>query len=310
MELRQLRYFVTLAEELHFGRAAAREHIVQSALSQQIQRLERELDVSLFERNTHHVRISTAGEVFLVEIRRLLSQLEIAVTAARTATTSRAVVKVAIGDASLDSMPQILRLVHYRYPHLEIHQIEAGVPEQQRMLADGRLDVGFGRASSAAGDIATEVVRLEPVGVMVGATHPLGRRASVPVALLAGEPLLLADEARAPEFNQFVREMCCTAGFTPTIYRGSVQSVCAAAQLVMHESVVLCVPSSCGSAWPGTRWVPLAVPAPCYPWSLLWRADAPTDQVRAVLECAREVSRRLRWTELKTDYGEQPHQVE
>ena len=71
MELRQLRYFVTLAEELHFGKAAAREHIVQSALSQQLQRLERELGVPLLERTTHHVRLTQAGSAFLLEQRRV-----------------------------------------------------------------------------------------------------------------------------------------------------------------------------------------------------------------------------------------------
>jgi DNA-binding transcriptional LysR family regulator len=72
VELRQLRYFVTLAEELHFGRAAEREHIVQSALSQQLQRLERELGVRLLERNTHHVGLTAAGAIFLVEARQIL----------------------------------------------------------------------------------------------------------------------------------------------------------------------------------------------------------------------------------------------
>ena len=76
MELRQLRYFVTLAEELHFGRAAEREHIVQSALSQQVQRLERELGVRLLERSTHHVELTAAGVVFLVEARQILAHVD------------------------------------------------------------------------------------------------------------------------------------------------------------------------------------------------------------------------------------------
>src|SRR5258705_8660471 len=89
MELRQLRYFVTLADECHFGRAAAREHIVQSALSQQIQRLEREIGVSLVERSTHHVRLTDVGEVFLDELRRILCQLDYAVAAAHAAPKCR-----------------------------------------------------------------------------------------------------------------------------------------------------------------------------------------------------------------------------
>src|SRR5437667_8619979 len=85
MELRQLRYLVTLAEELHFGRAAAREHIVQSGLSQQVQRLERELGVRLLERTTHHVRLTPAGAAFLVEARQILAHLGRAATVAQRA---------------------------------------------------------------------------------------------------------------------------------------------------------------------------------------------------------------------------------
>ena len=297
MELRQLRYFVTLAEELHFGRAAAREHIVSSALSQQIQRLERELGVSLVERSTHHVRLTARGELFLVEVRRILSQIDCAVTSARTATACSSVVRVAIGDASLDSMPQVLRLFQHDHPRVEIHRIEAGVPEQLRMIVDGRLDVGFGRPSLAPADVASEVLRLDPVGVLVSETHPLACGTSAPVALLAGESLLLSDQSRAPEFNQFVTEMCRIAGFTPAVYRGTVQSMCAAAQLVAHGCCVVCMPHSCRLRWPNTRWVHLVDPVPLYPWSLLWRAGALTESVDALLACAREVSRKLGWIE-------------
>jgi DNA-binding transcriptional LysR family regulator len=84
VELRQLRYFVTLAEELHFGRAAEPEHIVQSSLSRQVQRLEREPGVRLPERSTHHVSMTAAGAVFLVEARQTLAQADRAAGAARS----------------------------------------------------------------------------------------------------------------------------------------------------------------------------------------------------------------------------------
>src|SRR5580698_4135005 len=132
MELRQLRYFVTLAEELHFGRAAEREHIVQSALSQQLQRLERELGVRLLERSTHHVSLTAAGAVFLTEARQLLAHADRAAGAARTAA---ATLRVGIIDASYDSMPQILHEVQARYPGLVIHQVEVSVPGQYQQIA-------------------------------------------------------------------------------------------------------------------------------------------------------------------------------
>src|SRR5688572_16465622 len=156
MELRQLRYFVTLAEELHFGRAAAREHIVQSALSQQLQRLERELGVGVLERTTHHVRLTPAGSAFLVEARQILAHADRAAVAARRAAASGPTLRVGVVDASHDSMPQILREVRQRYPDLEVHEVEAGVPEQFRLLVDGRLDVGLGRASLAPPEVAAD----------------------------------------------------------------------------------------------------------------------------------------------------------
>jgi DNA-binding transcriptional LysR family regulator len=149
----------------------------------------------------------------------------------------------------------------------------------------------------APAGVASEVLRLDPVGVLVSETHPLACGTSAPVALLAGESLLLSDHSRAPEFNQFVTEMCRIAGFTPAVYRGTVQSMCAAAQLVAHGCCVVCVPRSCRLRWPNTRWVPLVDPVPRYPWSLLWRARTPTEPVDALLACARDISRKLGWIE-------------
>jgi DNA-binding transcriptional LysR family regulator len=197
MELRQLRYFVTLAEELHFGRAAAREHMAQSAVSQQLQRLERELGVRLIERSTHHVRLTPGGRAFLPEARRALAQAQRAAAAAQRAAVTAPTVRVGIVDASYDSMPSILRHAQERHPDLVIHQIEAGVPQQCQELLDGRLDVGLGRACLAPPQIASTLVRLDPLGVLVPEGHRFAASAGVPVASLADERLLLATEERA-----------------------------------------------------------------------------------------------------------------
>ncbi len=295
MELRQLRYFVTLAEELHFGRAAAREHIVQSALSQQLQRLERELGVRLLDRSTHHVGLTSAGAAFLVEARQILDQVERAARVARSAAETSSRLRVGIIDAGYDSMPQILHEVQGRYPDLVIHQVEASVPDQYQQLLDGRLDVGIGRATLAPPGVASHLFRQDPLGVLVPGGHRFTALDGVPVATLAEEPLLLAEDGQAPEFNQFVVDLCRSAGFTPTVYEGTVESVRAAAALVASGRCLYCVPSSCISSLPGTIWRPLVEPAAHYPWSILWRAADVPDHVQAVITCAQTMSRRLGW---------------
>ncbi|MFC6080508.1 LysR family transcriptional regulator [Sphaerisporangium aureirubrum] len=296
MELRQLRYFVTLAEELHFGRAAARERIVQSALSQQIQRLERELGVRLLDRSTHHVALTPAGAAFLVEVRQILDHLGRATQIARSAAAAAPTLRVGIIDAGYDSMPLILREVQRRHPDLTIHQIEASTPEQYRQLADGRLDIGIGRASQTPADVASELMRLDPLGVLVPDGHRFAALEAVPVATLADELLLMGEDAETPEFNQFVREMCLAAGFVPTIYEGTVASSRAAADLVLQHRCVLCIPaSSRTSNRPGTVWRPLIEPATPYPWSLLWRTGQTPPYVVAVIDTARHLARELGW---------------
>jgi DNA-binding transcriptional LysR family regulator len=295
LEFRQLRFFVTLAEELHFGRAAAREHIAQSALSQQIQRLERELGVTLLERSTHHVALTPSGAAFLTEARQILVSAQRAVAAARQAGDLAPVLQVGIVDAGYNSMPQILRAVQERFRELEIHQVEACVPEQLTFLADGRIDVGFGRASHAPQDVASELVRLDPLGVLVAESHPFAGADEVPVALLAEEPLLLSPDGRAPEFNQFVAELCRSAGFVPSLYRGSVQSIRGAADLIHRRRCLACVPASYASQYPGIVWRQLTAPVSLYPWSVLWRADDASELVRAVVDCARALAAELNW---------------
>jgi DNA-binding transcriptional LysR family regulator len=295
MEFRQLRFFVTLAEELHFGRAAAREHIVQSALSQQIRRLERELSVRLLNRTTHHVELTAAGAVFLVEARQLLAQADRAAATARRAAGSAPVLRVGIVDASYGSMPRILREVQERHPELELHQVEIGVPEQLRLLAEGRLDVGFGRAVLAPGEVASELFRLDPLGVLLPDSHHLASLSSVPVAMLDGEPLLLPSEAEAPEFIQFVQELCRSAGFTPTLYPGTVGSIRAASDLVTQGRCVPFLPASFASVLPQIVWKPVVEPAAQYPWSVLWRAGDCSDYVQEVLACTRRLSAKLGW---------------
>lgn len=296
LELRQLRYFVTLAEELHFGRAAAREHVVQSALSQQIRRLEREVGTALVERNTHHVRLTASGAVFVVEARKILGHIERAVAAAGAATPSTPTIRVAMSDVSYDTMTRVLDAVRESQRGLEVYQVEAGVPQQYRWLVEGRVDIGIGRAALAPASVASALVRLDPMGVLVGNGHRFWGLDSIAVKDLADEPLLLAAPHQAPEFNFFVVELCRTAGFTPRIYSEVAHSMCCAAGLIRQRRCLACAPRSCGRV-PGIRWLPLVDPTSCYPWSLLWRSGDQSEPVLSVLRCARELSAELGWTD-------------
>jgi DNA-binding transcriptional LysR family regulator len=295
IELRQLRYFVTLAEELHFGRAAAREHIVVSALSQQVQRLERALGVLLVDRTTRHVELTAAGSRFLIEVRQILEHVDRAAVLAQGKALPAPTLRVGVLDGGYDTVRPILRAIQTQHPELEIHQVQAGVPQQCRLLADGRLDVGVGRVSAASLTIASELFRLDPLGVIVCRSHPFARLSGVPVSALAGETLLLADEQQAPEFNQFVLEMCRSAGFFPTLHNGSAQSVRAAVDVVAQGLCVLCAPASSADLSAEVRWRPLVPSVPPYPWSLLWRAQAPSSYVLSLVSIARRLSREHGW---------------
>jgi DNA-binding transcriptional LysR family regulator len=289
IELRQLRYFVTLAEELHFGRAAAREHIAPSALTQQVQRLERALGVLLVDRANRQIGLTQAGARFLIEVRQILEHVDRAAVLAQGLAPAPPTLRVGVLDEGYDAVRPILRAVQDQLPDLQIHQVQAGVPEQCRMLADGRLDIGVGRACSGPLSIASELFRLDPLGVLVAGDHHFARLPGVPVAGLKGETLLLSDEERAPEFNEFVAEVCRSAGFFPSLYSGSVQSLRAAADIVAEGRCVLVVAASASSAAPGLRWVPLVPSVPRYPWSVLWRAQDASPHVAAVVATARRL---------------------
>ncbi|MEV4619330.1 LysR substrate-binding domain-containing protein [Asanoa sp. NPDC049573] len=295
IELRQLRYFISLAEELHFGRAAAREHIVQSALSQQVQRLERTLGVELVHRTTRHIELSPAGARFLLEARQIIEHVDRAAGLAQGLTSAPPALRVGLLDEGYEAARPVLRALRARHPDLEIHQVQAGVPEQCRMLADGRLDVGVGRSCAAPPQIASELFRLDPLGVLVPEGHRLARLPAVPVSALAGETLLMPDESRAPELAEFVAEICRTAGFVPTAHRGSVQNLRAAVDLVAGGACVMCVPASTADLAAPARWRPLAPAVPRYPWSILWRAEHPSREALAMVATARELAIRGGW---------------
>ena len=178
MELRHLRYFVAVAEELHFGRAAIQLSIVQPSLSQQIRQLENELGFPLLYRTKRSVELTDAGKVFLVEAKRVLAQVQEAKRTAQRAyrgEVGRLVVGY-ISSSTYDLLPMMLRDYRERFPDVEVALRELTTQEQIRALEEDYIQVGLLRLPISAPLIQVEVVRREPIVCVLPEKHPLAAR--------------------------------------------------------------------------------------------------------------------------------------
>ena len=175
MEIKHLRSFVTLAEELHFGRAAQRLSIVQPALSMQIKMLEEELGVRLFERNRHSVTLTEVGTLFLPEARATLYQSAHAADVARACGRGE-IGRIRIGFVSSvlpELLPTLIRSLHARFPRIELELKDMPGPDQAAALKNGQLDFGLMRLPAAIPGIQTREVLQESFIVALPGDHPL-----------------------------------------------------------------------------------------------------------------------------------------
>lgn len=216
MELRHLRYFVAVAEELSFRRGAEREHVAQPSLSKQIKDLEGEVGVRLLDRDTAGVRLTDAGIAFLDEARAILQRAREAVTIARDANGGRRgrLVVGNVGAISSSFMPATMARFRERYPQVDVTLREMRIADQLSALAHGTIQVGLTREGGPlpAGFAHVEVVDSIICAVM-SRDHPLARRARVSVADLAGETLLsFADADRTDTHGRRIQEIFAQRG--------------------------------------------------------------------------------------------------
>jgi DNA-binding transcriptional LysR family regulator len=227
IELRLLRYFVAVAEELNFTRAAARLHIAQPPLSQQIRQLEGELGVQLFERTKHEVRITEAGEAVLIEARRTLAQADrVGIAARRISEGVSGSLRVGFpGSFPHTTLPAILRAFRSQFPGVELSLQECSTEEQLDSLGAGTIDVGFVRlpVEEAPASLIVRAILREPLILALPKKHPLGRRARVPVRALAAEPFILFPRHAAPGLYDQIDRICLRAGFRPSVAQEASQ---------------------------------------------------------------------------------------
>lgn len=225
MELRHLRYFVAVAEELHFRRAAERLHVVQPTVSQQIKKLESELGVMLFLRDKRRVALTSAGRAFLEEARRTLDDAERAKIAARRAALGKTGrLRVGYVDGAVFfCLPAILRQYRERYPEVDLQITEMSRRRQQKALEHGELDVGFYAFREGEGDFTAELVDAQPLLAVLPANHAAAVENPLALARLRNEPWVLFPPSLRSRYLELVLEACTAAGFSPRVEQEASQ---------------------------------------------------------------------------------------
>ena len=251
MELRHLRYFVAVAEELHFGKAAERLRIAQPPLSRQIRDLERELGTSLFVRGARRVELTPAGRAFLPEARLTLAQAERAQrTAQRAARGETGRLRVGFVDAATLSgiLPEVLAFFRMHLPSIGLSLLEMDPPQQADALRDGRIDLGIVQSPPADAEqwLRVESVFQDPLIAALPRGHRLASRSRIVVADLANEAFVLVPRPVAPTLYDDVIARCRAAGFSPRIVQEAIgwQTVLS---LVTAGMGVALVPGSLGA---------------------------------------------------------------
>ncbi|MEU5262855.1 LysR family transcriptional regulator [Amycolatopsis sp. NPDC021455] len=290
MELRQLRYFVTVAEELHFGRAAERLHIVQPAVSQQVRRLERELEVALFSRTTRSVSLTEAGQRFLPRARAVLAAVDRAVDSVSEFRPSGALVRLGTSEGLGDRLDALLRSFARLAPSASLELVHAPTGQRLQRVRDGSLDATIVRGSWPAAGLDFTPLWMDEVLVALPASHPLAASDVVSFASLASLPARLSPPSRNQPLYHLVISSCREAGFEPVLGKEFTTAQDTLGTLgfgrphwtVFYRAHANLLPV------PGVAFRPLRDPSPRMPTYLATPADRRvTPEVVALIEAAR-----------------------
>jgi len=300
MELRHLRYFVAVAEELNFSRAAGRVYLSQPALSQQIRKLEEELGVNLFHRTKRRVELTEAGKVLLEGARQALVQIEQTTRAVReVGGAAGSHLKVGFPEyANHTIVAEILQAFKRRYPYVDLEEHEMFTLQdtlrQVHELRNGGLDVGFLLLPFDDDTLEVErVLRIELLAALPE-DHPLASRSEVPMRKLEGERIMLFSRHFHPGCYDYVVSCCKEAGFSPDmVQHREPQLYSSATTFRMVASGIgigiVARPLVSSFPHPGVVLKPLKDPSPKLDLVAAWRRKDPSSNLRAFLEVVREV---------------------
>jgi DNA-binding transcriptional LysR family regulator len=294
-----LRYFLAVAEELHFGRAATRLHISQPSLSAQIQKLERSLGTPLFVRTSRHVEITVAGRAFLDEARVVLAAIERAVERTRLVGAGLAG-PVRLGyapPASFETLPALLAAVANDSPDVTVLPSEHFSAEAPARLVAGEIDVGLVLHPERMNGVESEPLRVEPVAAVLSAGHSLADGRPIRLADLADETLLLFPRELAPAYYDRIIGAFERAGVHPRVT--ALRNPAASLARLLNVREVGLIPASfafhLAEAQDGIVARQVVRPKILAEWSILWSAGTSSAAVARFLDSARRCAAANGW---------------
>jgi DNA-binding transcriptional LysR family regulator len=287
MELRQLRYFVAVAEELHFRRAAERLHMSQPPLSHQIRLLEEELGCELLTRTRRRVEMTPAGEAFLRDARDVLADLDRAARNARRIHEGQTgLLRVSFaGSALLSLVPRVVQRLGATHPAIDIELRERSTSDQVRALASGATDLGLAPLPVGDPDVDVEVLVRERTVAALPAAHPLARAPHLTLRLLAEYPFVLFPRDQAPGYHDLLMTAVTSAGTPPRVIQRPAETQTIIGLVAAGVGVSLVPASVQQLALDGVVYRPVA-DAPDTELAALSRRGERTGLIAAFLEAA------------------------
>jgi DNA-binding transcriptional LysR family regulator len=296
-DLRQMRYFATVAKRGSFTRAAEELHVAQQAVSQQVRALEQQLGVTLLERSSRRVTLTPEGDVFLADCRRVLAGADRAARRVQAAARGEAgTVRLAYTLVSaFETVPVLLARLGKDYPLLKVETREIFGSDVPTLLGDGTCDLALAPLTTYPEDLRQRTIRREVVRLAVAESHRLADSEQIELARLSDETLELWPREMAPGYHDAIVAACRTAGFEPKVdRRGAGATVWG--YIAQGRGVGLVVSSLIEQLPRGVKLVDLAPPRPMLTVNAVWRRDHEIPAVERVLSAARLVAKDRHWS--------------
>jgi DNA-binding transcriptional LysR family regulator len=293
IDVRHLRYFVRVAEELHFGRAAEQLGMAQAPLSQQIRQLEERVGTRLFERTTRNVKLTDAGTVFLQHALGVLADLSDAVVKTRAAANIESgLIKIgSVFAAMTELLPATIAEFRHRYPQVEVDIVDLTTAEQIAGLESGALDLGFLHPPVAHGQIKVTPLRQEGFVALLPQDHAIARKTTVTLEDLKGFRLVSQRAALGAHYHNIVLAHCRRAGFQPEFVQESGSTLTVAVLVAAGVGVAILPERARFIALPGVVVRPLPELPRVIEIALASHPGEPSPVIQHFIRAARQIGK-------------------